>query len=239
MNTSSRTLARWVTTAGLLLLVCCVVVSCSGRRSVAECYDASQCSAEVGELVACIDAECETVDCLSALDCPMGQICDIDGNYECVDGCNSDGDCPAGSTCGEKGTCETYGCRSTILDCDFGEFCNESTGACEADNRPHCTSCDPLLNEWDVGDPFDDCDDFLVGNGSCGGAGSVCNDWDFDSNPATSQSGCYVACQEQSDCPMGFMCWIIEQPYGIGGNAGCDESNTYQLGFCVSDCAPQ
>ena len=38
---------------------------------------------------------------------------------------------------------------------------------------------------------------------------------------------------------MGFMCWVIDQPYGNGANPLCDQTNTYQLGFCVSDCTPQ
>ena len=215
-----------------------VFVSCVGRNQTSECYDASHCSSEVGELVACISAECETVECLSSSDCALGQVCDLDGGYDCVDGCNSDTDCPAGFSCGEKGTCEEYGCRSTLLDCDFGEICNLDTGVCETDNRPHCTSCDPFGNEWNTGDIFDDCDDFLVGNAACGGAGAVCNDWDFDGNPATSEPGCYVPCQEQADCPMGFTCWLLDQPYG-NGLAVCDENNTYELGFCVSDCTPQ
>jgi hypothetical protein len=189
-------------------------------------------------LVACIDAECETVDCLSALDCPMGQICDIDGNYECVDGCNSDGDCPAGSTCNEEGTCETYGCRSTILDCNFGEFCNETTGACEEDNRPHCTSCDPVLNEWDTGDILDDCDDFLSGNSACGGPGAICTTFTVGDLTLTSEPSCYVPCEEELDCPMGFTCSLVNFRYGNGLDSSCDPDNTYSLGFCISDCQP-
>ena len=220
------------------LFLSLLVTSCVTRSDTAECYEASQCSAEVGELVACVSQSCVTVECLSSSDCGLGQICDLEGGYECTDGCNGDSDCPAGFSCSEKGTCEEYGCRSTLLDCDFGEICNLDTGACETDNRPHCTSCDPFGNEWDTGDIFDDCDDFLVGNAACGGAGAVCNDWDFDGNPATSEPGCYVPCQEQADCPMGFTCWLIEQPYG-NGLLTCDETNTYELGFCVSDCTPQ
>jgi len=238
MSTSSPSVTR-VLLALFLLLLGVAAASCGGRRDTAECYNTSQCSGEPGELVACVDEDCATVECLSTLDCPMGEICDVDGSYECIAGCNSNADCPAGSNCNEEGACVTYGCRSTVLDCDFGEFCDESTGTCQVDARPHCLSCDPFLNEWDNGDLLDDCDDFLVGNSSCGGAGAVCNDWDFDANSATSEPGCYVPCQEQTDCPMGFMCWVIDQPYGNGANPLCDQTNTYQLGFCVSDCTPQ
>jgi hypothetical protein len=221
-----------------MLLLSLSVVSCSGRRDTSECYEASHCSAEVGELVACIDAECETVECLSSSDCPMGRICDIDGDYECLDGCNSDGDCPAGFSCGDEGTCEEYGCRSTLLDCDYGEICNLGTGVCEVDNRPHCTSCDPALNDWNTGVASNNCDDYFVGNTACGGTGSICNNWDWDGDPSTSEPICSVACLEQDDCPMGYICMLIDQPYGNGTDLSCDQSNTYELGFCLSDCQP-
>ncbi len=238
--TSSKTFTRQLLAlAATTLASVLVVASCSGPAQQVECYDAGQCSGDVGELVACVDNDCTSVECLSSSDCPLGKICSVeDEDYTCESGCNGDADCPAGFECGESGVCEEYGCRSSLLDCNFGEFCNEDTGECEADTRPHCTSCDPLTNEWYQGDIFDNCDDYLIGNPTCGGTGAVCNDWDLDNDGNLTDWGCYVGCEVQEDCPMGFMCWTLDQPYGNGQDPFCDQNNTYFLGFCVSDCAP-
>lgn len=232
MSSSKPHALRAVLLVLLLGAVTLVVVSCSGRREITECYDSSQCSAEVGELVACIDAECETVECLATSDCALGQICDVEGGYQCVDGCNGDSDCPAGFSCTEDGACEEYGCRSTLLDCDFGEFCNEFTGECEEDPAPHCTPCSEFSNDIDIGDPFDSCDDTIAGNFECGGAGAVCTTITVgDGLQLTPQPICYTPCQEEGDCPMGFVCTELTFQ-----NPGCTQSNSLRV--CMSDCNP-
>jgi hypothetical protein len=216
------------------------VASCGGRSDTVECYDASQCSADPGESIACVDGDCTTVECLSTLDCPLGKVCDVDGqDYECVDGCNNDLDCSAGFSCSEDGICAEYGCRSSLLDCAFGEICNLESGVCEEDPRPHCQACDPLLNEWDIGEPGDNCDDFLSGNSSCGGPGAICTTFTVGDLPLTSEPICYVPCEEALDCPTGFTCSLVTFRYGNGQDPNCAPDNTYSLGFCISDCAPQ
>ena len=209
-----------------------LVSSCSGRQTTAECYDTSQCPADVGELVACVDAACETVECLATSDCSLGQICDVENDrYECVQGCNTDTDCPAGFSCSDDGTCAEYGCRSTLLDCDFGEFCNEATGQCESDDRPHCTPCDTLGNNIDFGEIFDTCDDVITGNDSCGGPGAVCTTIAVGEIALTDSPICYVPCQGEGDCPMGFVCSEL-----TFGSEGCTQQNS--LSVCLSDCDP-
>ena len=136
-----------------LLALGLMAVSCQTRpRGGTPCYDASECSAEDGELATCVEGYCKDVECLSSSDCPLDTICDVEGNdYECKDGCNTDADCRAGKTC-EDGQCEEYGCRSTVLDCDRGEFCNEETGECEEAEGAYCTECELAGNEWDLGE---------------------------------------------------------------------------------------
>ncbi len=229
---------RWLSDRRLLLIVLSITVALScGRPSRwgQTCFDNGDCNDEAAssegdiDLEACIDGECDDVDCLTSSDCVVGQYCDID-DYACREGCESDGDCFAGQSCNEDGECEVYGCRSTVLDCDFNEVCNEDTGLCEQAPGFQCNECEPEDNyRDDNGTPVNPCDDTIGGNIGCGGQGSVCAGQAPDAI-------CWTPCTEPGapdQCPVGFTCLIASWTPGFGCNevelgpycapvAGCD-----------------
>ena len=212
----------------LVAVVTTAALSCGPTRRGSTCYDASDCPADEGELFACTNGVCEGVDCLSTTDCPIGQICDVeDFDYECEDGCNSNFDCPAGSVCTEDGQCEEYGCRSTVLDCAWGEICDEDSGECVEADGAFCGGCSMAANAVDDQGTETTCDDVILANGGCGGAGQICMNY-FD------LPTCYISCESQDDCPAGYQCLLLER----GLPAGCDD-DTIELGtFCFNDCEP-
>jgi len=211
----------------LLLALAFSLLSCGPRRGGETCYDASDCPAEDGDLFACTAGTCESVQCLSTTDCPMGQVCDVDdNNYECVDGCNNDLDCLAGSTC-EDGSCAEYGCRSTVLDCDWGEVCNEDSGECEEAEGSFCDACSVTSNLVDNRGTDTTCDDLILGNSGCGGDGQVC--MNYFGLPT-----CYVSCTGQDDCPAGYQCSLITR----GLPAACEDDSIEIGAACFNDCQP-
>jgi hypothetical protein len=213
-----------------VLVLGLVLASCNQRprRGGNPCYDATECSAEEGSLETCLSGYCEQVECLSSSDCPMGEVCDVDNfDYECKSGCNSDVDCLAGSVC-DDGSCVEYGCRSTILDCARGEFCNQQTHECEQAEGPYCTECQMTGNDWDDGGTLTTCDDMLLGNDFCGGAGNYCVDWYFGT-PV-----CFVSCDEQNDCPAGYTCQALLRFLP----PGCTQDYLILESVCISDCVP-
>lgn len=210
----------------LLPLMALTVASCSLRGRGDTCYDAGDCDADPGEVKACVAGYCESVDCLTSSDCPMGEICDIDGN-DCEAGCNTDLDCLAGFSC-DDGECRDYGCRSTVLDCDFGHYCNDDTGQCELADNNFCASCNTASNNYDNQGTTTTCDDELIGNDFCGGAGNYCADWYFAGVEA-----CLIGCDDQEDCPAGSQCTLVVRP--LPGACGADflELST----ACLADCS--
>ena len=207
--------------SGLLLASC----GQPRRGGGTACYDASECSSESGELEACVGGFCEAVGCLSSSDCPLDTVCDVeDFDYECEEGCHSNADCRDGKTC-EDGQCEEYGCRSTLLDCGLREICDLETGECEEAEGPYCTECNLADNEWVLGETTA-CDDQLVGNDFCGGDGSYCM------NLGTPV--CLVSCEEQEDCPGGYVC----QQVSWGLPPGCNPDYILLEKVCLSDCMP-
>jgi hypothetical protein len=216
-----------ILTFALLVLVGSLVACSSSRRRGGEsCSDSSQCASESGELEACVAGYCESVECLSSSDCPMDHVCDVETNdYACDEGCNSDLDCRAGKTCVD-GDCLEYGCRSTVLDCPRGEVCDLATGECEAADGMYCTECNLAGNEWDLGETTA-CDDDLIGNVACGGDGSYC--LNYFGTPT-----CFVSCEEQEDCPAGYVC----QNASWGLPLGCTQDYILLEKVCLSDCVP-
>ncbi|MCO4771423.1 MAG: hypothetical protein KDA24_15415 [Deltaproteobacteria bacterium] len=213
----------WLFDRRLLLIALAFVVSLScGRPSTRggeSCFDNGDCNddgvnpdGEV-DLEACVDGECDDVDCLTSGDCVVGQYCDLDGDdYACREGCESDSDCFAGQSCSDDGECETYGCRSTVLDCDFNEICNEDSGNCEQAPGLQCNSCDPAANYRDDNGTPSACDDTIGGNNGCGGDGSVCAGDALDAI-------CWVGCTnvgEPGECPSGFTCAPASWTPGFG-----------------------
>jgi hypothetical protein len=219
----------------LLTLAVFLALSCGrpSRRGGTPCFDSGDCNDEAADVVdieACIDGECEDVDCLSSADCVVGQYCDLeDGDYACREGCQEDRDCFAGQSC-QDGTCQTYGCRSTILDCDFNEICDTDSGQCMPASGLQCTGCDPSGNYRDTQGTTNTCDDTIGGNQLCGGDGTVCAGDQFEAI-------CWTACDapgEPDQCPAGFSCGFASWEPGIGCAA-------VPLGpYCVptDGCAP-
>ena len=216
---------RWLST---LLLFSLLLVSCQGeeRRPGDFCLDSGDCTTDDEQLEACIDSRCEAVECLSAADCEIGTICDVEGgDYRCEAGCQTDGDCLAGFSC-QDGNCQPYGCRSTLLDCSFGEVCNESSGACEPAPGKHCSECSLGNNEWDDGGTNSTCDDVLLSSSECGGVGSFCMNW-YEGTPT-----CYVGCEDQSECPGGYQCSIVVRPLPVG----CTQDYIVLGSACIAPC---
>jgi len=225
---SARTLKSAALCGSLLALA--LVLSCVGNRSRSgdSCYDSADCTTTDGSLEACVNGFCEQVECLSSSDCDLGSVCDVESlDYECETGCITDTDCEAGSTC-QEGQCQDYGCRSTLLDCEFGEVCDEGTGECVQADGAYCASCSLGDNVWDDGGTGSTCDDVILSNSTCGGAGSFCVNWyNMGGVPF-----CYVACEEQSDCPGGYLCQLMTRTLP----AGCPDPYLVLGMACVADC---
>ena len=210
----------------LLGVAASTITACSLRQRGDPCYDSGDCDADPGEVKACIAGRCESVDCNTSSDCPMGEICDVDGN-DCEEGCNTDLDCLAGSRC-DDGECVDYGCRSTILDCDFGEYCDEDSGSCVPADNAFCAECNTASNDYDNLGTTTTCDDVLLGNDFCGGAGNYCIDWYFSGS-----SGCLIACDEEEDCPAGSQCTMSVRPLP----GACGEDFLQLTTVCLADCS--
>lgn len=192
-----------------LLLVALSTGGCQGRMAPAQdCYDDGDCSAE-GLLQACVEGSCQSVDCLSSGDCPLGAHC---ADAACVSGCEGDGDCFSGQHCA-AGSCVQSECRSTDLDCYAGQFCVDGTCVDAVDmGLSTCTACDS-------GDPFDMMlgdDGRPIGYESCGGEGAFCL-----VNSSGGPEYCTTACMANVDCPAAFECIdivIIDTGEVIGAN---------------------
>ncbi|MFT7522027.1 MAG: hypothetical protein ACI9MC_004179 [Kiritimatiellia bacterium] len=175
-----------------LFAAAALFVSCTsnGALKEGECYDNGNCD----EGMACIEGQCETVDCLDSTVCRVGEYCDLD-NYVCRAGCNDDHDCIAGESCDTAlNTCETYGCRDTDLDCSIGEACNQVTGQCDRDPRAHCSTC-----TYDVWTGQDDCP-----------TSATCLSFEGEED-----GFCFFDCRlggPDDQCPRGFEC----ADYGAG-----------------------
>lgn len=205
------------------------------RRGGDPCFDTGDCNDEINttggevDIEACIDGECEDVDCLSSTDCVVGQYCDVeDDAFRCREGCETDGDCFAGQSCVE-GSCAAYGCRSTILDCDFNEVCDVDSGQCVEASGPQCAQCDPLGNQIDNQGTSTQCDDVLSGHPICG-QGGVCGGSQDDPQ-------CWTACTDPSgtdECPMGFACSFASWQPALG----CDPVAVGPYCLPVDGCDP-
>ena len=182
--------------------------ACSGRGAVGECQDNADCNNQ-----ACIDNECEDVECLSSTDCQLNQFCDPK-QYVCRDGCAEDQDCLAGESCNTNNhSCELYGCRETALDCEIGQFCNTSSGECFNDSQSRCQSCteanhtDDYLNVVLFGEqltdrhcaPWSETEFFWL---------KICNPNGGD-----------------DECPRGFFC--VDNIY---------DDVTFNVAACIGDC---
>lgn len=98
-------------------------------------------TADCGEKQACIEEECEDVECLASAECPIEAYCHPE-TYTCEAGCLSSDDCLTGDRCDVlTSTCVPRSCQATQIDCELGERCNLQTGECERDPEPHCEPC--------------------------------------------------------------------------------------------------
>ncbi|MDP6934614.1 MAG: hypothetical protein QGG40_16950 [Myxococcota bacterium] len=209
---------RWTRT--ILLATILLLTGCwdSGSSTSTGCIDEGDCS----DGMACVNEECQTVDCLTSNQCGIGEFCNA--KYKCLEGCEEDGDCQAGANC-ESGTCVEYSCRSTQLDCSIGEFCDESSGDCYEDDAPHCEECDPYATS--ACGSSGDCWGFYGSTCSPGGndcpSGSTCEMYAWGVYYCLSYN-CYVECNPNEDdpCPRGYQCGDVT---GLGDYV------------CYADCA--
>jgi hypothetical protein len=202
----------------LLLLLSLSVTGCSTRdRNQGEsCRDASDCTVEAGELAACLDGQCQAVECLGTEDCPLGTWCPVeDDNYACIEGCQTSTDCQAGFSCSAEGQCEVYGCRNSNLDCWIGEVCNQDSGECEQGDPLHCSECVQDQWLWDDQGTLDTCDDVFQGHDGCGGVGSACLSYQTGG-----ASHCLVPCQDQDECPRGYTCQDVDWTFNTEAICG-------------------
>lgn len=213
------------------LLILLTLPACSTRTSSntgESCRDASDCTVEAGELAACLNRECEAVQCLSSSDCGLGSWCDVEGDYECVTGCQTNLDCGAGETCNEEGSCEAYGCRNTNLDCEVGEVCNEDTGACEEAGGLHCAPCEGTGWEFADQGTLDICDDEWTGHDGCGGDDTQCRPY-----ADGGQQYCMVPCGADDSCPRGYFCQDV--PISFNTELTCGFPLEGSSRVCVSN----
>ncbi len=218
----------WIVLAGALLLgaVLGTAPGCDprgGRQAQLECTDSGECTRDEGELIACVSGDCRDVECLASADCALGSYCDVEGDYDCVEGCETAGDCLAGYSCND-GDCERDACRSTVLDCDFMEVCNQDSGECERAGGVVCARCDSTIHDFDQASTlFDFCDDTFLGHPDCG-VGALCANTE-----AGNQGHCMPPCETADDCPHGFQCAPLVFGATPMEQGGCDDTNTPQL----------
>lgn len=218
--------------------------ACSGGGLGApECVDNGECT----EGQACIDQQCEDVECLTSTDCPIAHVCHPK-QYYCVPGCAEDEDCLAGQTCNsESHECVDAACRTTELDCHVGDVCDPVSGqcvepanavcetGCHIYNSPNCPgggTCVQSLsgqtcnsaNDCDAGetcDPFLTSTDTCWSDGDCPVDGSYCY---FGQCVADycHVDYCYFKCDSSDDtsCAAGFQC----DDFGTGSE------------LCYGDC---
>lgn len=170
--------------SAMTLLFGLLVLLAGCEQGAPECVDNGGCP----EGQACIEDQCEEVECVSSSQCSLHQFCDTKA-WVCRQGCGDDDDCRAGETCDAADhKCKRYGCRDTQLDCEIGEVCDEGTGECTVDPRKHCTRCDPMEE--------------LLGTQPCGPKGYC---WLFEQN--AEMGYCLQQCNQSNDnCPRGFTC---------------------------------
>ena len=211
LGSRSLLLPRSLASTALILLALGVLLVGCGRRSApVPCFDDGDCGGG-GEVEACVEGNCQAVDCLTSLDCAIGSWCDNERSEDgsarelvCVDGCQGDPDCLAGTDC-QEGVCLERPCRSTQLDCGMGEVCDETTGACEPAGAAYCAPCDSTLTTVDDGGTaWDPCDDHFLGHPECGGIGSFCI------GDGSGDTFCAPDCELDVDCPQGYACAVIQ-----------------------------
>ncbi|MBW1879398.1 MAG: hypothetical protein JRJ84_13625 [Deltaproteobacteria bacterium] len=164
---------RWLPV--LLVLAAC--------KPVPECENNAQCA----DLEACIEQQCEPVECLTSTQCAMEYYCAQD-TYVCTFGCEFSDDCYTADRC-EPSTniCVPRKCDDTQRDCDVGERCDVSTGECYLDPAPHCKTCSSASE--------------------CGTTGQC---WNFGMG-----SYCFLECNPEAveTCPAGFQCTLVNNSY--------------------------
>ena len=222
----SPTHRSWIVLTAAVVLGCVLgaAAGCGprgGRTAEAECIDSGDCNISEGEIVACVAGDCSDVQCLASTDCALGSFCDVEGSYDCVDGCEGDGDCLSGFSC-DDGECARNDCRSTVLDCDFLEVCNVDNGRCERATGVVCSRCDGQYHEFDENSTvFDRCDDTFLGHRDCG-TGAVCGN----------TGHCLPPCETVADCPHGFQCSPLIFFADICGGL---ENGVFTNNVCISD----
>jgi len=215
----------------LFLAPVLLLLGLSGCQKEGACESENDCFEEdetgYDLLWQCVEGMCEEFPCEVSADCEMGTHCqalppaseDLEPQRFCAEGCERDGDCPAGAFCRE-GVCEEKPCRNGHLDCELAEVCEN--GACVPAGSPFCQDCNPNFNDIDLGDPFDTCDQTLVGHPTCG-VGNFC--WNLPHGPS-----CGTPCEDNADCPGGFSCG-----QALYSAPSCPNDFVSMGRFCVTD----
>lgn len=163
--------------------------------------------------------------CTADTQCPLGQICRLDqGQYRCINGCNSSADCPLDQYCSSNYQC-TAGCQADDF-CDFTQFC--TNGTCTdgySQQSPYCKPCDNR--------------DLTA----CGALENSCLIYPYVEDPFSQISDQYCApdCSGNQRCPNGFSCNSVigikqtdlcstdaDCPYGLP----CLKSPEEDQGYC-------
>ena len=164
-------------------------------------------------LLACPKNDEDAIECAAEADCPFGSVC-TDG--QCVPQT-----CATSDQCGIEYYCKSSecvpGCEADT-DCRFGDFCDTEINECVAskctDTHLDCEFgqfCSQVGECYDAGNLYcRECED----DGDCGGGGNACI-W----------GECQVECDDQVDCPAGFVC------------SGVTDYNGNILGnWCITSC---
>ncbi|MBN2493144.1 MAG: hypothetical protein JXR96_01030 [Deltaproteobacteria bacterium] len=153
-----------------------------GCYSNADCEPGSYCDVETGECIS-------SLTCTRDYQCDLGHIC-VGG--KCELGCRDSADCelyrPDGPEICVDGQCR-FGMCDSHQQCQFGYICDPESHSCVAPEAPYCEpGCDPIC---------EGCTD--KNQGPCGDPGDIC----AGNDPVTF---CWVACEDEADCPSGYHC---------------------------------
>lgn len=142
--------------------------------------------------------------CSRDIQCDLGKVCDVQAGL-CKAGCRDTADCDLGrrEVC-ENGQCLPGRCENNQY-CEFGRICDTQSRTCVQPAQPFCApGCDPICST---------CTD--KSKGPCGDPADLCYDG------GASGTFCWVACQDDPDCPSGYEC----QPTSVSWAPGCSDDS--------------
>jgi len=168
-----------------------------------ECYSNDDCTD--GSVCDILSGECiSSTSCRDDFHCDIGQICE---NEVCRVGCRDTADCDLEN----REVCIDGECRFGLCEnnsyCEFGRICNLDDNSCVLPEDPHCVEgcshiCEQCGEDTEIG--------------PCGDPANVCV-------RSGEQTHCWVACEEDEECPSGYQC----VPTTVDWSPICDD---------VSDC---